>query len=47
MEEGVLVGVDAAVVMLQLQRVATGCSVGDNDIRWTGWHGYTLVMDAI
>ena len=26
-EEGVLVGLDAAVVMLQLQSVATGCSV--------------------
>ena len=41
------VGVDAAVVLLQLQMVATGCSVGVNDIRWTGWDGYTLVMDAI
>ena len=42
-----LVGVDAAVVLLQLQVVATGCSVGDNDIRWTSWDGYKLVMDAI
>ena len=46
-EEGVLVGVDAAVVLLQLQMVATTCSVGVNDIRWTSWDGYKLVMDAI
>ena len=46
-EEGVLVGVDAAVVLLQLQMVATVCSAGVYDIRWTGWDGYKLVMDAI
>ena len=46
-EEGVLVGVDAAGVLLQLQMVATGCRVGVNDIRWTGWDGYKLVMDVI
>ena len=42
-----LVGVDAAVVLLQLQMVATVCSDGVYDIRWTGWDGYKLVMDAI
>ena len=41
--EGVLVGVDAAMVLLQLQAVATGCSVVVNDIRWTS----KLVMDAM
>ena len=35
-----LVGVDAAVVLLQLQMVATVCSAGVYDIRWTGWDGY-------
>ena len=25
--------------------VATGCSVGVNDIRGTSWDGYKLVMD--
>ena len=43
-EEGVLVGVDAAVVLLQL---ATVCSAGVYDIRWTGWAGYKLVIDAL
>ena len=38
---------DAAVVLFQLQVVATGCSVGDNDIRWTSWDGYKLVMAAM
>ena len=42
-----MVGVDAAVVLLQLQMVANGCRVGVNDIRWTDWDGYKLVMDAI
>ena len=42
-----LVGVDAAVVLLQLQMVATVCSAGVYDIRWHGWDGYKLVMDAI
>ena len=42
-----LVGVDAAVVLLQLQMVATVCGAGVYDIRWTGWDGYKLVMDAI
>ena len=46
-EEGVLVCVDAAVVLLQLQMVDTGCSVVVNDVRWTSWDGYKLVMDAI
>ena len=32
-----LVGVDAAVVLLKLHMVATSCSVGVNDIRWTSW----------
>ena len=41
------VGVDAAVVLLQLQMVATVCSDGVYDIRWSGWDGYKLVMDAI
>ena len=45
--EGVLVGVDAGVVVLQLQMVTTVCSAGVYDIRWTGWDGYMLVMDAI
>ena len=27
--------------------VATGCSVGVNDIKWTSWDGYKLVMNAI
>ena len=27
--------------------VATGCSVGVNDVRWTSWDGYKLVMDAV
>ena len=47
LDEGVLVGVDAAVVLLQMQMVATVCSAGVYDIRWTGWDGYKLVMDAI
>ena len=38
-----LVGIDAAMVLLQLQAVATGCSVGVNDIRLTS----TLVMAAM
>ena len=42
-----LVGVDAAVVLLQLQMVATGCRVGVHYKRWTGWDGYKLVMYAI
>ena len=35
------------VVLLQLQMVATGCSVGVNDVSWTSWDGYKLVMDAV
>ena len=35
------------MVLFQLQVVATGCSVGDNDIRWTSWGGYKLVMAAM
>ena len=49
-EEGVLVlvvGVDAAVVLLQLQMVAMSCSLGITAIRWTGWDGYKLVVHAI
>ena len=42
-----LVGVDAAVMLLQLQMVATVYSAGVYDIRCTGWDGYKLVMDAI
>ena len=33
--------------LLQLQMVATGRSVGVNDIKWTSWDGYKLVMNAI
>ena len=47
LDEGVLVGVDAAVVLLQMHMVATVCSAGVYDIRWTAWDGYKLVMDAI
>ena len=34
-----LVGVDAAVVLLQLQMVATVCSAGvyDYKVAWLGW----------
>ena len=39
-EEGVLVGVDAAVVLLQLQMVATGCSVGVYDM----FHSHYLLL---
>ena len=35
------------MVLFQLQVVATGCSVGDNYIRWTSWDGYKLVMAAM
>ena len=42
-----LVGVDAAVVLLQLQMVAAVCSAGVYDIRWHGWDGYKLVVNAI
>ena len=44
-EELMFLGVNAAVVLLQM--VATSCSVGVNDITWTGWDGYKFMMDAI
>ena len=34
-----LVGVDAAVMLLQLQRMATGWVVGVDDIGWDGRDG--------
>ena len=40
-------GVDAAVTLLQLQRMATGWVVGVDDIGWDGRDGYKLLMDAI
>ena len=42
-----MVGVAAAVVLLQLQMLATGCRVGVNYIRWTSWGGYNVVVDAV
>ena len=44
-EEGVLVGVDAAVV-LQLQMVATVCSAGVYDITKVDWLGWLQVGDG-
>ena len=35
------------MVLLQLQMMATGCSVGVNYIRWNSLDGYKLVLDAV
>ena len=42
-----LVSVDVAAMLLQLQRMATGWVVGVDDIGWDGRDGYELPMDAI